>query len=602
MRRSKSNPAKYAKNYRSISQRRMTHRDNDDDNNDGSNAAEMERLRRQIGQNDSNIAECTGCVEGDTIDDHCSRRKRKDRQDAAATAGDRDEDDDPTRKLLSGDLLLEDQQPYGDAENPLLVLSKKRKKATSSNKVALTPDELKAAAKQNKLNRRKLQQLEQRAAQKQNRAALYAKLQQSSLLPDQQALLQSSASYSKPKTQREMLAGLLQKERAGIQLSAEEQELLYRPHRQNGLAGEASELPIMEPAIIGTTRRQDVPASVSASEKKVEKAMAQSSGGTEKVLGAAKKPCEDVAPASLAEQMMASLTTLKTTALQTAPMVEEDEREQRRQRQHEREQEDVNKKRYIPSEPVVVKTTQSYEPVAAATDGNNNTEPDSTRKPTGGTIRELHRPPEIQSTRYDLPVAAMEFEVMDAIRIHDVTIVCAETGSGKSTQVPQFLYEAGFGGMVAVTQPRRVAAVSTAKRVCYEMGQGNGQWIGHNNLVAYQTRYETAGLGNSTRIKFMTDGILLQEIQSDLLLRQYSCIVLDEAPQGLLPPLKIVIMSATLRVEDFTKNEALFPKDSLPAVVRVPGRTFPVTIHHSKVTEFEEYGTYFSLRLLVSKL
>jgi ATP-dependent RNA helicase DHX37/DHR1 len=197
--------------------------------------------------------------------------------------------------------------------------------------------------------------------------------------------------------------------------------------------------------------------------------------------------------------------------------------------------------------------------------------------------------------------------------------------TGKSTQVPQFLYESGLSSLgthslIGVTQPRRVAAVSTAKRVCYEMGQGNGQTIqgsskGKGNLVSYQTRYETAGLGTDTHIKFMTDGILLKEIQSDLLLRKYSAIILDEAHErnlntdvliGLLSvaiplrkeaaaeagsgiaPLKLVIMSATLRVEDFTGNKLLFPSTP-PAVVRIPGRTHPVTIHHSKTTELDDY-------------
>jgi ATP-dependent RNA helicase DHX37/DHR1 len=222
----------------------------------------------------------------------------------------------------------------------------------------------------------------------------------------------------------------------------------------------------------------------------------------------------------------------------------------------------------------------------------------------------------------------MEFEIMDSIRNNDVTIICGETGSGKSTQIPQFLYEGGFcvgssdpkaSFLIGVTQPRRVAAVSTAKRVCYEMGRGDGQSIrgsgGSGNLVAYRTRYETAGVGKDTSIQFMTDGILLQEIQSDLLLRRYSVIVLDESHErnlntdvliGLLSvalplrkkaaeedpslvPLKLVLMSATLRVEDFTKNEKLFPS-GVPSVVNVPGRTHPVTIHHSKVTDLEDYG------------
>jgi ATP-dependent RNA helicase DHX37/DHR1 len=246
-------------------------------------------------------------------------------------------------------------------------------------------------------------------------------------------------------------------------------------------------------------------------------------------------------------------------------------------------------------------------------------------------VREVERPADVAASRYNLPVATMEFEVMDTIRNNDVTIICAETGSGKSTQIPQFLYEAGMtkgmdessGGNPcrrAVTQPRRVAAVSTAKRVCYEMGQGNGLSIesprkGEGNLVAYQTRYESAGLGDKNHILFMTDGILLQEIQSDLLLRKYNVIVLDEAHErglntdvliGLLSaaiplrkqasmergstiaPLRLVIMSATLRVADFD-NDSLFPSIK-PAVVKVPGRTHPVTIHHSKVTELDNYG------------
>ena len=147
------------------------------------------------------------------------------------------------------------------------------------------------------------------------------------------------------------------------------------------------------------------------------------------------------------------------------------------------------------------------------------------------------------------------------------------------------------------------------------MGYGTGITIGNNNLVAYQTRYESAGLGPSTRIKFMTDGILLQEIQSDLLLRKYGAIIIDEAHErnlntdillgllslalplrqkaameGSLPPLKLIIMSATLRVDDFMTNTRLFPSSgSKPALVTVPGRTYPVSIHHSKVTELDDY-------------
>lgn len=158
----------------------------------------------------------------------------------------------------------------------------------------------------------------------------------------------------------------------------------------------------------------------------------------------------------------------------------------------------------------------------------------------GWRVLPVERPEEVNATRYNLPVSTVEYEIIDSIRNNSVTIICSETGSGKSTQVPQFLYESGFtlgnaqargeddGLLICVTQPRRVAAVSTAKRVCYEMGHSKdkGQSIqgkrGEGNTVAYQTKYETAGLGPKTRIKFMTDGILLQEIKSDLLLRKYA--------------------------------------------------------------------------------
>ena len=326
---------------------------------------------------------------------------------------------------------------------------------------------------------------------------------------------------------------------------------------------------------------------------------------------------------SFAAQMMASLTKLKTESKTQSEKLTKEREERQRQEELERENRHEPSKRYIPENTAVLKT--------AAALGISPTVPFK-GKVSDRKVREIQRPTEVAVVKYDLPVATVEFEVMDAIRNNDVTIICAETGSGKSTQVVQFLYEYGMSSssgtgsgddqcIIGVTQPRRVAAVSTAKRVCYEMGQGNGQSIsnssnGEGNLVAYQTRYETAGLGSKTHIKFMTDGILLQEIQTDLLLRKYSVIILDEFHErglntdvliGLLSaalplrkeaaseegstlsPLKIIIMSATLRVEDFTGNKDLFPSTT-PAVVRVPGRTHPVTIHHSKVTELDKYG------------
>ena len=311
-----------------------------------------------------------------------------------------------------------------------------------------------------------------------------------------------------------------------------------------------------------------------------------------------------------AAQMMASVSKLQDTKKEQVETPELNQNEPRVN------SEVFRKEKYIPSAPTILKTAATMELKQFDQFKERNAVP-------------IKRPAKVQRARQNLPVTAMEFEIIDAIRNNDVTIICGETGSGKSTQIPAYVYENGmcdFPGnqsqafLVGITQPRRVAAVSTAKRICYELGQGDGQSINGSerkgNLVAYKTRFESAGCGDSTRIQFMTDGILLSEIQNDLLLRRYSVIILDETHErnlntdvliGLLsaalplrikaaqedskiPPLKLVLMSATLRVEDFTANKKLFP-GRVPKVVTVPGRTHPVTIHHNKVSEINDYGT-----------
>ncbi|CAM6077781.1 unnamed protein product [Sphagnum tenellum] len=242
------------------------------------------------------------------------------------------------------------------------------------------------------------------------------------------------------------------------------------------------------------------------------------------------------------------------------------------------------------------------------------------------------RPDDVEKSREKLPIVMMEQEIMETITENDVVIVCGETGCGKTTQVPQFLFEAGYGscqskeksGVIGVTQPRRVAVLATAKRVAYEMNVELGQEVG------FQVRHDRK-IGDKSCIKFMTDGILLREVQADFLLSKYSVIVLDEAHERslntdiligilsrILPlrksmyeeycrlqqqlrlegasgspsapainPLKLVIMSATLRVEDFTSNSKMFPCP--PPVVQVPARQFPVTVHFSAKTELLDY-------------
>ncbi|KXH47690.1 helicase associated domain-containing protein [Colletotrichum simmondsii] len=218
------------------------------------------------------------------------------------------------------------------------------------------------------------------------------------------------------------------------------------------------------------------------------------------------------------------------------------------------------------------------------------------------------RTPEIQEVRMKLPVVAEEQKIMEMIHNNDIVVVCGSTGSGKTTQVPQFLYEAGYGspgsatpGMIGVTQPRRVAAVSMSKRVAQELGD-------HSDRVGYQIRFEGTASAK-TAIKFMTDGVLLREMGQDFSLKKYSAIIIDEAHErsvntdiliGMLSrinnirkgddkldpsikPLKIIIMSATLRVEDMTNNTTLFPTP--PPVVEVEGRQHPVTIHFARRTQ-----------------
>uniref|UniRef100_A0A8C3N9R7 Activating signal cointegrator 1 complex subunit 3 n=1 Tax=Geospiza parvula TaxID=87175 RepID=A0A8C3N9R7_GEOPR len=215
----------------------------------------------------------------------------------------------------------------------------------------------------------------------------------------------------------------------------------------------------------------------------------------------------------------------------------------------------------------------------------------------------VHRTPEIQEARLKLPILAEEQVVMEAINDNPIVIICGETGSGKTTQVPQFLYEAGYassGGIIGITEPRRVAAVSMSQRVAKEMN------LSHR-VVSYQIRYE-GNVTDETRIKFMTDGVLLKEIQKDFLLSKYKVIIIDEAHErsmytdiliGLLSrivplrhkkglPLKLIIMSATLRVEDFTANTRLFSVQ--PPVIQVDARQFPVTVHFNKKTPLDDYS------------
>lgn len=193
--------------------------------------------------------------------------------------------------------------------------------------------------------------------------------------------------------------------------------------------------------------------------------------------------------------------------------------------------------------------------------------------------REQHRPRVPEPP--DLPIADKRDAIRDALSAHQVIVVCGETGSGKSTQLPQILLEAGYGvrGMIAHTQPRRIAARTLAKRIAEEMGEQVGGRVGFKVRFSDHT-------GDDTRVKLITDGMLLAETQSDRSLEQYDAIIIDEAHERSLnidfllgylkqrlaerTDLKLVITSATIDPERFSRHF-----DDAP-IIEVSGRTYPV--------------------------
>ena len=187
----------------------------------------------------------------------------------------------------------------------------------------------------------------------------------------------------------------------------------------------------------------------------------------------------------------------------------------------------------------------------------------------------------------DLPVAQRADEIAKAIRAHQVVIVCGETGSGKTTQLPKICLAAGRGerGLIGHTQPRRIAARAVATRIAQELGQPVGEAVGYKVRFTDHTKPDAY-------IKLMTDGILLAETQGDRELLAYDTIIVDEAHERSLnidfllgylkqlcakrPDLKVVITSATLDAERFARH---FGTDAAPApVIEVSGRVFPVDV------------------------
>lgn len=214
------------------------------------------------------------------------------------------------------------------------------------------------------------------------------------------------------------------------------------------------------------------------------------------------------------------------------------------------------------------------------------------KKVTQGTGQALGRRTDmtIKQQRESLPVFKFRKQLLDAVAQNQLLIVVGDTGSGKTTQLTQFLAEAGYAndGMIGCTQPRRVAAMSVAKRVSEEVGCELGREVGYT--IRFEDRTSPA-----TKIKYMTDGMLQREILLDPDLKRYNCIMLDEAHErtiatdvlfGLLkktvirrPDLKVIVTSATLDADKFSEYFNQCP------IFSIPGRTFPVEIMYSREPE-----------------
>jgi len=193
----------------------------------------------------------------------------------------------------------------------------------------------------------------------------------------------------------------------------------------------------------------------------------------------------------------------------------------------------------------------------------------------------------------ELPVSGRRAEIAEALSKHQVVIVSGETGSGKTTQLPKICLELGRGqkGLIGHTQPRRIAASSTAKRIAVELGTPLGETVG------YKVRFNDT-LSKGASVKLMTDGILLAETQTDPLLKAYDTIIIDEAHERSLnidfllgylkqilprrPDLKVIITSATIDAERFARHFTQEGKPPVP-VIEVSGRLYAVEVRYRPV-------------------
>lgn len=559
MRRSKSDPSKYARNYRSISQRRMTEFDNVDEEKEmkrlqnmlrtsnahlkqaeeqeqeqhesnGKNAKsnaksntnkkstaqktniqgsatcessdkkpeanktqekvalparvppneedEMERLRNFLRTSSAHLERhneqsAMQFDKEETDEKQTRKRKKKTKviESSSETTDPKNDSkkDDPASRntipsILSEEVKEEMMNDLGgkdDEANPLVVLPKRKKskKKKSSIVVQLTPEEIKYARQEQKKVTRKLKQLTERAEQKKRRIDLYLTLKEHAISQEEMQLLSSSSTLGKKVSKRQALQKLLLKERAGLSLNEEERDLLYTDNPA------PNDVPAV--AFDGVRMTQSMSISISQQEDSLvvengghvetanvnthdddgvdnkneiypqedegqEDMIAEMTSATTKGGSAGGPP----SASSFAAQMMASLSTLKvestTKKIQQDKVAEQEAAVAQLERECQEAEERKRRTQYVPTNPAVLLSAAAMgiESTTTIKEGDLTATTSLSRR-----VLTVNRPTEVQESRYDLPVSTMEYEIVDAIRNNDTTILCGETGSGKSTQV-----------------------------------------------------------------------------------------------------------------------------------------------------------------------
>jgi len=481
----------------------------EDQHNDGTNK-KKKRKRRSDKDKDDGANAGRGGGGDDDDDDDDDDDNDDNGADPSSTANPNKPKDDTVEDKAEDSIFSPEMQKEMDAigagcDDCVILPTKKKKKAAKV--VELTPEEIKAARAQHKNAARKLKQLADRKEQKKMRAELYATLRENAISSEERELLTSSSTLGKRVSKKEQLQRLIRKERAGIPLTEEEKDILYTEQKVGGgddiddMGNEGAEATTetkiatdasMDPDLSSTVskkkddavddakaarqkrkkerrKKRKLEQREKAGQSEVEEAKSQStnddaasSDGDEKDTRKGSKAGDEQPeimtpfpketspppvfnPASFAASMMANLSSLKTTAAADTEALRKKEAAEAEAAEVERlrleEEERKKRKVYVPSESIIVKT--------AATLGLQ-----SRAEKSNWRVLPVDRPEEIEEARFDLPVSAMEFEIVDAVRSSDTTIICAETGSGKSTQVVQMLYGESdglvspFGGCV----------------------------------------------------------------------------------------------------------------------------------------------------------